>query len=75
MTARVELPREAYPDRPHRAAFYREALDKLNQLPGVERAALTSMVAAERRRIGATRRSCRETRGRGTQLPESTGAG
>jgi predicted permease len=44
MTARVELPREAYPDRPHRAAFYREALDKLNTQPGVEQAALTSML-------------------------------
>jgi len=44
MTARVELPKETYPDRPHRAVFYREVLDKLNQLPGVERAALTSIL-------------------------------
>jgi predicted permease len=44
MTARVELPREQYPDRPHRAVFYREVLAKLNRLPGVEHAALTSML-------------------------------
>ncbi|MGC2300674.1 MAG: FtsX-like permease family protein, partial [Acidobacteriaceae bacterium] len=44
MTAHVELPKETYPDRPHRAAFYRQALEKLNALPGVERAALTSVL-------------------------------
>jgi predicted permease len=40
----VELPREDYPDRAKRAEFYRDALAKLNALPGVEQAALTSIL-------------------------------
>ena len=44
ITARVELPRETHPDLPHRAEFYRLALAKLNALPGVEKAALTSIL-------------------------------
>ncbi len=44
ITARVELPRETHPDLPHRAEFYRSALAKLNALPGVEKAALTSIL-------------------------------
>lgn len=42
LTAKVELPGESYPDRPHRAAFYRDLLPRLRALPGVERAAITS---------------------------------
>jgi predicted permease len=44
MTATVELPRESYPNEQKRAEFYREALPKLNALPGVEHAALTSVL-------------------------------
>jgi predicted permease len=44
MTATVELPRESYPNLEKRAEFYREVLPKLSALPGVEHAALTSVV-------------------------------
>jgi predicted permease len=44
MTAQLELPVETYPDRPRRAEFYKEALGKLNQLPGVQAAAVTSIL-------------------------------
>ena len=40
----VELPWETYPNRARRAEFYRDALGKLNGLPGVEQAALTSIL-------------------------------
>ncbi|HKR27046.1 MAG TPA: ADOP family duplicated permease, partial [Acidobacteriaceae bacterium] len=42
LTAKVELPGESYPDRPHRAAFYRDVLPRLRALPGVKDAAITS---------------------------------
>jgi predicted permease len=44
MTATVQLPRENYPNLQKRAEFYRELLPKLNALPGVEHAALTSIL-------------------------------
>ncbi|HVT96624.1 MAG TPA: ABC transporter permease [Acidobacteriaceae bacterium] len=44
LAVKVELPYEAYPNRPKRAEFYRDALVKLNALPGVEQAALTSVL-------------------------------
>ncbi|MGA7524724.1 MAG: ABC transporter permease [Acidobacteriaceae bacterium] len=44
MTAEVELPWATYPNRPKRAEFYREVLPKLKALPGVEHAALTSIL-------------------------------
>jgi predicted permease len=44
MTASVELPKETYPSRPRRAVFYRDVLGKLNALPGVQQAALTSIL-------------------------------
>jgi predicted permease len=44
MTAAVELPRESYPNLQKRADFYREVLPKLSALPGVEHAALTSVL-------------------------------
>ena len=44
ITARIELPAENYPSRERRAEFYREALAKLNALPGVEQAAVISML-------------------------------
>ena len=44
LAVKVELPFENYPNRPKRAEFYRDALAKLNALPGVEQAALTSIL-------------------------------
>ncbi len=44
MTAMVDLPREQYPDRQHRAAFYREVLRRLDGVPGVKHAAITSVL-------------------------------
>ncbi len=44
MTARVDLPRETYPNLERRAAFWRQALPKLSALPGVDQAALTSIL-------------------------------
>lgn len=44
ITATVDLPSESYHDYQHRAAFYREVLERLNGLPGVEHAAFTSIL-------------------------------
>jgi predicted permease len=44
MTATVDLPMESYHDDQHRAAFYREVLERLDRLPGVENAAVTSVL-------------------------------
>jgi Acidobacterial duplicated orphan permease len=44
ITASINLPRLTYPDRPHRAAFYREVLGRMSQLPGVEHAAITNVL-------------------------------
>jgi predicted permease len=44
MTAMVNLPTEQYPDHRHRAAFYRELLPRLERLPGVEHAAIVSVL-------------------------------
>ncbi len=44
MTAEVALPMESYRDGLHRAAFYREALERMDRLPGVEHAAITSVL-------------------------------
>ncbi len=44
VTASIVLPDKSYSDRPARAAFYREALRRLNQLPGVEHAAVISVL-------------------------------
>ena len=43
-TATVNLPSESYHGEEKRAAFYREVLDRLNKLPGVEHAAFTSIL-------------------------------
>ncbi len=42
MTATIDLLSNSYPDLQPRAAFYRQALERLRQLPGVEAAGLTS---------------------------------
>ena len=44
MTATVELPRHLYPDRQHRAAFFRQLVDKLDNVPGIQHAAITSVL-------------------------------
>jgi putative ABC transport system permease protein len=40
----IDLPTQSYPDYQHRAAFYKEVLDRMDQLPGVEHSAITSML-------------------------------
>jgi macrolide transport system ATP-binding/permease protein len=44
VTAMINLPSESYPDDQHRAAFYREVLERMDRLPGVEHAAFTSVL-------------------------------
>jgi macrolide transport system ATP-binding/permease protein len=44
ITATIDLPAKSYPDLQHRAAFYRQVLQRLEGLPGVEHAALTSVL-------------------------------
>ncbi len=44
VTATVDLPSESYPDTDKRAAFYREVLERMARLPGVEHAAMTSIL-------------------------------
>jgi macrolide transport system ATP-binding/permease protein len=44
ITATVDLPSESYHDDQRRAAFYREVLERMNRLPGVEHAAFTSVL-------------------------------
>ena len=44
VTATVDLPTEFYHDDQHRASFYREVLERMNRLPGVEHAAFTSIL-------------------------------
>ena len=44
MTAMIDLPAMSYPDEPHRAAFYKEVLQRMDRLPGVEHAAITSVL-------------------------------
>jgi predicted permease len=41
-TAIVDLPRKSYPDSGTRAAFYKQVIDRLSHLPGVEHAAAVS---------------------------------
>ena len=44
VTATIDLPRNSYPSLQARTVFYREALHRLAQLPGVENAATTSVL-------------------------------
>jgi predicted permease len=44
ITATIDLPSESYHDDQKRAVFYREVLDRMNRLPGVEHAAFTSIL-------------------------------
>lgn len=44
VTAAINLPSRSYSDLPHRSEFYREVLDRLRRLPGMEAAGLTSQL-------------------------------
>jgi predicted permease len=44
MTAMVDLPRESYPDTQRRVEFYKQMLGRLDQLPGVEHAAIVAVL-------------------------------
>ncbi len=44
ITATINLPTESYRDLEHRAAFYREVVERMDQSPGVEHAAITSVL-------------------------------
>ena len=68
MTAMVELPTESYPDSQHRAAFYRQVLERLDRLPGVEHAAFTSVLPLTGDSWGDMARAAGDTRPT-TQLP------
>ena len=44
VTAMIALPSDSYRDDQHRAAFYREVLERMDGLPGMEHAAFTSVL-------------------------------
>jgi predicted permease len=44
VTAMITLPSDSYRDDQHRAAFYREVLERMDGLPGVEHEAFTSVL-------------------------------
>lgn len=68
VTAMLELPRKSYPDEQHSAAFIREVLDRMSRLPGVERAAITSVLPLTGDSWGDMARVAGDTRPF-TQLP------
>ena len=68
MTAMVDLPSESYPDDQQRAAFYREVLERMDRLPGVEHAAFTSVLPLTGDSWGDMARVAGDTRPV-TQLP------
>jgi predicted permease len=47
-TAMVDLPSKTYSDTEHRAAFYKQVVERLSELPGVERAAAISELPLSR---------------------------
>jgi predicted permease len=68
MTATVDLPMESYHDDQHRAAFYREVLERIDRVPGVEHAAVTSVLPLTGDSWGDMARVAGDTRPV-TQLP------
>jgi len=68
MTATIDLPMESYRDDQHRAAFYREVLERMDRLPGVEHAAVTSVLPLTGDSWGDMARVAGDTRPV-TQLP------
>jgi predicted permease len=68
ITAMINLPSESYPDTQHRAAFYRDVLGRMDRLPGVEHAAITSILPLTGDGWGDMARAAGDTRPV-TQLP------
>lgn len=71
ITATINLPMQSYGDTQHRAAFYREVLNRLSRLPGVEHAAITSELPLTGGGWGDMARVAGDTRPV-TQLPLET---
>jgi hypothetical protein len=64
ITATVVLPSESYHDDQHRAAFYKEVLERIGELPGVEHAGFTSVLPLTGDGWGdCHRRNCGNCRG------------
>lgn len=68
MTAEINLPSKSYPDNSSRTRFYRSALDRLRQLPGMEDVGVISMMPLSGDRWGDMVRISGDTRPF-TQLP------
>jgi macrolide transport system ATP-binding/permease protein len=68
VTATVDLPLQSYPDSGHRAPFYRQVVARLQRLPGVEHAAMTSVLPLTGDGWGDMARATGDTRPV-TQLP------
>ncbi|MGB8031985.1 MAG: ABC transporter permease [Terracidiphilus sp.] len=68
MTATIDLPAESYREVQHRAAFYKEVLERMDRLPGVEHAAITSVLPLTGDSWGDMARVAGDTRPE-TQLP------
>ena len=71
MTATVDLPMQSYSDTRHRSEFYREVLRRMERLPGVEHAAITSELPLTGGGWGDMARVAGDTRPV-TQLPLET---
>jgi predicted permease len=68
ITAMINLPSESYPDTQHRSAFYKDVLQRMGRLPGVEHAAITSILPLTGDGWGDMARAAGDTRPV-TQLP------
>jgi len=68
MTATINLPMQSYRDNQHRAAFYKEVLGRIDRLPGVEHAAVSSVLPLTGDSWGDMARVAGDTRPE-TQLP------
>jgi predicted permease len=68
MAAMIDLPTGSYRDDQHRAAFYREVLERLSRLPGAEHAAITNVLPLTGDSWGDMARVAGDTRPV-TQLP------
>lgn len=71
ITATIDLPMQSYHDNGRRSEFYREVLNRLDRLPGVEHAAITSELPLTGGGWGDMARVAGETRPF-TQLPLET---
>ncbi len=68
LTTTIHLPTESYRDNQHQAAFYREVLERMYRLPGVQHVAVTSVLPLTGDSWGDIARVTGETRPE-TQLP------